>query len=140
MHGVNNEDLREPAYTVAVDETRVQIPGPIALLQAKLANVADIAQAGRQDGRHVLILIRLIPAYLADLEKAVLAGRMDERKFLKLLERLLAIVTGKKAAKVLLDLQLDARALFTDLGDKQLSRLRSFLERRLPRQLPPSSK
>ena len=135
VHGVTNEDLREPVYTVAVGETRVQVPGPIALLQAKLANVADISQVGRQDARHVVILFRLVPAYLADLQKAVIEGRMEERKFLEFLERLLAIVSAKKCTKILTDLQLDARVLFTELGDKRLSKLNSFLRKRLPRRL-----
>lgn len=135
VHGVDNEDLRQPVYTVAVGETRVQVPGPIALLQAKLANVTDIAQAGRQDGRHVVILCRLVPAYLADLQKTVIEGRMEERKLLEFLERLLAIVSGRKSTKILTDLQLDARALFADLGDKRLSKLHSFLTKRLPRKM-----
>jgi len=140
VHGVKNEDLREPVYTIAVGETRVQVPGPIALLQAKLANVADIAQTGRQDARHVVILVRLMPAYLADLQKTAIEGGMEERKLLEFLERLLAIVTKKKAAKIFNDLQLEARVLFTGLGDKRLSKLNSFLRKRLPRKLPSSSK
>ena len=62
VHGVPNEELREPAYTVALGKTQVQVPSPIALLQAKIANVADLAQTGRQDARHVLIpdVLRLI--------------------------------------------------------------------------------
>lgn len=56
VHGVTNEELREPVYTMAVGKTHVQVPGPIALLQAKIANVADLTQTGRQDRRHVLIL------------------------------------------------------------------------------------
>jgi hypothetical protein len=35
------------------------VPGPIALLQAKIANVIDLKQAGRQDGRHGAILAHL---------------------------------------------------------------------------------
>jgi CRISPR/Cas system-associated endoribonuclease Cas2 len=133
VHGIDNEDLRAPVYTVAVGETRVQVPGPIALLQAKLANVADFAQAGRQDGRHVAILFRLLPAYLDDLQKTVIEGRMEEGKFLEFLERLLAIVSEKKSAKIITDMQLDSRVLFAELGDKRLSKLNSFLRKRLPR-------
>lgn len=139
VHGVKNENLREPAYTFAVGETRVQVPGPTALLQAKLANVADIAQAGRQDARHVVILVRLIPAYLADLQTAAIEGRMEERKLLESLERLLAIVTEKKNAKILGDLQLVARDLFAGLGHRQLEKINSFLGKRLSRNLPSSS-
>jgi len=140
VHGVTNEELLEPAYRVAVGDALVRVPGPIALVQAKIANVTDLAQTGRQDARHVLILARLMPAYLDDVQRSVTAGRVDERKFLEYLERLLAIVTGAKGRKALGDLRLDPRGLFTGLGDRRLPKLQAFLEKRLPRKLPPAAK
>jgi hypothetical protein len=133
VHGVSNEELREPVYTVALGETHVQVPSPIALMQAKIANVADIAQTGRQDARHVVILAHVLPAYLEDLQKAVLEGRMDERKLIEFLERLLAIITTEKARKVFKDLHLDARALFVGLGHEKLPKIKGFIDERLPR-------
>ncbi len=135
VHGVSNQELREPVYTVALGETYVQVPSPIALLQAKIANVADIAQTGRQDARHVVILAHVLPAYLEDLQKAVIEGRMAERKLIEFLERLLAVITADKARTVFKDLQLDARALFGGLGHEKLPKLRGFIDKRLPRQL-----
>lgn len=140
VHGVTNEELLEPAYTVAVGGAFVRVPGPIALLQAKIANFAELTQAGRQDGRHVLILARLMPAYLGDVQRSVIADRIEERKFLEYLERLLAIVTGERAQKVWGELRLDPRPLFAGLGDKRLPKLQSFLEKRLPRKLRSSTK
>lgn len=140
VHGVTNEELLEPAYTVAVGGALVRVPGPIALLQAKIANVADLAQTGRQDARHVVILARLMPAYLEDVQKSVTAGRVEERKFIEYLERLLAIVTSATGRNVLAELRVDPGALFTGLGDSRLPKLQSFLEKRLPRKLPPSAK
>jgi hypothetical protein len=133
VHGVSNEELRDPVYTMALGKTHVRVPSPIALLQAKIANVADIAQTGRQDARHVAILAQVIPAYLEDLQKAVVEGRTEERKLIEFLERLLAVATAAKARKVLKELQLDARAFFGGLGHVKLSKLRGFLEKRLPR-------
>ena len=135
VHGVSNAELRDPVYTLAVGETLVQVPSPIALLQAKIANVADITQTGRQDARHVAILAQVLPAYLEDLHKAVVEGRTQERKLIEFLERLLAVVTTKKARMVFKGLQLDARALFAELGQERLPKLRAFLEKRLPRVL-----
>ena len=89
VHGVSNEELREPVYTVALGDVQVQVPSPIAILPAKIANVADLAQSGRQDARHMLILARLLPAYLRDLQRAALAGEMPERRLIDYLERLL---------------------------------------------------
>jgi hypothetical protein len=133
VHGVSNEELREPVYTVAVGEIRVQVPGPIALLQAKIANVADIAQTGRQDARHVVLLARLLPAYLEDLQRAAVDGRLAERKAIEFLERLLAVVTTAKGRKVFGQLQLDARSLFAGLGHEKLPKLQAFLDKRVPR-------
>jgi hypothetical protein len=135
VHGVSNEELREPVYTLAVGDTHVQVPGPIALLQAKLANVADISQTGRQDARHVAILAQVLPAYLEDLQKAAIEGRMEERKLIEFLERLLAVVTAKKTRKTFKELKLDARTLFSGLSHEQMPKLRAFVEERLPRKL-----
>ena len=135
VHGVSNEELREPVYTLALGEVQVRVPGPIALLQAKIANVADLAQSGRQDARHVLILAQLLPAYLRDLQRAAGAGGLPERQLIGYLERLLGVVTAAKARQVLRSLQVDPAGWFSGLGDPKLPRLAAFLEKRLPRAL-----
>jgi hypothetical protein len=134
VHGVSNEELCDPVYTVALGETLVRLPGPIALLQAKIANVADLPQNGRQDARHVAILVRLLAAYLEELQTAAVDGRLEERKLIGFLEQLLSIVTTPKASVVLKQLQLAPRALFTTLGHKKLPKLQAFIGKRLPRQ------
>jgi hypothetical protein len=135
VHGVSNEELRVPAYTVALGDVQVQVPSPITLLQAKIANVADIAQSGRQDARHVLILAQLLPAYLQDLQRMAVAGGMPERQLIDYLERLLGVVTTVKGRKVLAGLKIDSEGLFSGLGDQKLPKLAAFLQRRLPRVL-----
>ncbi len=133
VHGVSNEELREPVYTVALGDVKVQVPSPIALLQAKIANVADLAQSGRQDARHVLILAQLLPAYLRDLQQAAVAGGLPERQLIDYLERLLGVITTAKAKKVLERLKIDSAALFAGLGDQTLPKLAAFLQKRRPR-------
>ncbi len=135
VHGVSNEQLREPAYTVALGEVQVQVPGPMALLQAKIATVADIAQAGRRDARHVLILAQLLPAYLRDLQRTAIAGGMTERQFIDTLERSLGVVASAKARKVLIGLRVEPASWFAGLGNEELPKLARFLARRLPRVL-----
>jgi hypothetical protein len=135
VHGVSNEELRAPLYTMALGETRVRVPGPIALLKAKIANVAEIAQTGRQDARHVVILDRLMPAYLLELQAAAAEGRMDERKLIELLERLLSEITTTPATRVLTQLRLDSKPFFEGLGHEKLPKLDAFLTKRLPRAL-----
>jgi hypothetical protein len=135
VHGVSNEELREPVYTVALGDVQVQVPSPIAILPAKIANVADLPQSGRQDARHMLILARLLPAYLRDLQRAALAGEMPERRLIDYLERLLGVVTLAKAKKVLKSLKIDPAGFFAGLGDQRLPKQAAFLEKRLPRAL-----
>jgi hypothetical protein len=138
VHGVSDKELREPSYTLAIGDgqIQVQVPGPIALLQAKIANVADLKQTGRQDARHVLILARLMPGYLEDLQTAAAEGRMEEIKLIVLMVRLLAVVTDKKARKIFGQLQLLPRALFAKINAGKLPKLRAFFEKRLSRALP----
>ena len=135
VHGVSNEELRAPLYTMALGETRVRVPGPIALLKAKIANVAGIAQTGRQDARHVVILARLMPAYWLELQAAAAEGRMDERRLIELLERLLSEITTTPATRVLTQLRLDSKQFFEGLGHEKLTKLDAFLTKRLPRAL-----
>jgi hypothetical protein len=135
VHGISNEELRELVYTVALGDVQVQVPSPIALLQAKIANVADFAQSGRQDARHVVILAQLLPAYLLDLQRAAVAGGMPERQLIDYLGRLLEVVTTAKAKKVLKTLKIDPAGVFAGLGDQKLPKLSAFLEKRLPRAL-----
>jgi hypothetical protein len=133
VRGPTNDQLKDPLYTMMLGETAVRVPGPIALLQAKLANLAEINQSGRQDGRHVLILSRLMPAYLEDLRAAATAGRMEERRLLGLLERLLAVITTRKATKGFAALQSDPFGMFSELKPGRLPKLAGFLRERLAR-------
>lgn len=133
VRGPTNEELSSPVYTMMLGSTTVRVPGPIALLQAKIANLAEIAQSGRQDGRHVLILSRVMPAYLEDLRAATAAGRMEERKLIGFLERLLAVVSTKAAVRAFDALKVDPLAMFGELQAGNLSKVAAFLRERLPR-------
>jgi hypothetical protein len=137
VKGATNEDLRQPAYEFALGENqaRVQAPGPIALLKAKVANLAEINQSGRQDGRHIVILARIMPAYLEDLRVLVEKGALGERKLIEFLEQLLAVVTSLHGRKACADLQLNPRVLFAELTPHGLPKLQAFLEKRLLRVL-----
>lgn len=133
VHGVTKDELLTPSYTMAIGTAQVKLPSPIALLQAKLANVADISQNGRQDARHVLILMQLMPAYLQDIRAAVLAGRLEERKFIVILERLLSVVSPVRSKKILRQLNRSVSDLFTGIGHERLAKVQSFIDERISR-------
>jgi hypothetical protein len=105
------------------------------LLKAKLANVVELKQEGRQDTKHVHVLERIIPAYLEDLGKAAAGGRLDERKLIEFLEKLLAVLTKTPNRLTLSQLGVNSRALFDTLDDQGLPKVQAFLEKRLPRSL-----
>jgi len=134
-HGASNEEFQQPAYTFAIGDTRVRVPGPIALLQAKTANVADIPQTGRQDIRHVRILARLMPGYLADLQTAVHNGKIPERQLIVMLEQLLGVLGKEKTQHILAKLEISRHELFESLDGSQLHKVNAFLTKRLPRLL-----
>lgn len=137
VHGATNEELREPAYLFALGENqaRVLVPGPLALFRAKVANLADLKQTGRQDGRHVLILARALPAYLEDLRVAAREGRLPERKFVDFLEQLLTVLISPNGSKACADLKLAPTQFFAELVADGLPKVQSFLTKRLPRAL-----
>ncbi len=137
VYGVTNEELRESVFEMALGAkpVRVLVPGPISLLKAKIANAADLPQAGRQDARHVAILLELMPAFLADLAASIPRGRMSERDFINRLESLLAVITTAKARRVLAALAIPPARIFGELDGTSLPKLESFLRKRLPRLL-----
>jgi hypothetical protein len=138
LHGITNEKLCHPDYTIGIGEGGifVHVPGPISLLQAKIANAADLVQTGRQDNRHVRILAKLMPAYLTDIHASVTDGRIKERDMLSLLEHLLSTVSSQKARRVLNDLGICARTMFSEIKVMPSSKLHSFMTKRLVRILP----
>ena len=133
VHGATNEELREPAYLFALGEKAVQVqaPGPMALLRAKIANLADINQTGRQDARHVLILMQVLPHYLADLQTTAREGTMTERKLIDFLELLLATLTTRKGRQVCTDLLIDPVGIFKGLSGEGMPQVEAFLTKRL---------
>lgn len=137
VKGASNEELRQPAYRFSIGQpsTIVQAPGPVILLQAKLANLSDLDQRDRQDGRHVLILNRLMPSYLATLRDSAAGGRLDERKLIDFLEQSLKVILSAHGREACTELAIEPRSFFAGLDPAGLPRLRSFLEKRLPHAL-----
>jgi len=135
VHGVKNEELQTPSYSMTIGDstTTVQVPGPVVLLKAKIANTADISQTGRQDKRHVQILMRLLPAYLTDVYSSVKKFTIKDRDFLNLLEKLIKIMTSDKGKKVLSKLNIDPITVFNELTPEAGTKIHSFITKRLPK-------
>lgn len=135
VNGVSEDELLKDSVIMAVgpEQVPVRVPSPINLLKAKLANLASINQKGRQDGRHVLILCRIIPAYLKQLIESVNAHVRTERDVVNILGLLLQIVTDSKNSQILDAIQLRAESLFSDLPTKGFPKIASFKKHQLQR-------
>lgn len=135
VHGVSNQELQEPEYLfeIGTEGTRVRVPGPVALLKAKVANVADLKQEGRQDESHVRILARIRPGYWQDLIGAVEKGEINERVLISHLEGVFEIVQSKVGKKVFSLLQIPRQELFSGLEKSGLPKVKRFQQNRLPR-------
>lgn len=138
VYGIKNEILLDQTYTISVGEkdVSVQVPNPIALLQAKIANVADLSQVGRQDRHHIKILTKLMPAYFTDIYSTVVSGKIKEREMLKMLEYLITVITSTNGYNVLDELNIPARSLFPNLAQNTHEKLHLFMIKRLARIFP----
>ena len=142
VHGVSEADLRNPAYLFEIGEsnTHVLVPGPIALLRAKIANAHDLNQTGRQDFKHVRILARVLPRYLqqlADTAAVDTTGQLTERTVIDTCETLLTLLRHPKSKQVFANIGLSRSEIFDGLVPApSFSKLARFAQTRLPRALP----
>lgn len=134
-HGVDEEELREPTYSFVIGKNRIPVlvPGPVALFKAKVANLADLSQEGRQDGKHVQILARILPDYWKDMVAAVDSGKVEERKLMKHLEATLTVATSAKGKTVLKKLSIETKSLFEGIGSTKLTKVQGFITKRMIR-------
>jgi len=135
VNGVSEGALMKDSVLMGVGPKRVpvRVPSPVYLLKAKLANLASINQKGRQDGRHALILFRVIPLYLAQLIESVKEGHRTEREVVNILGALLAIVTPSPNLEILNALKVDAASLFRGLPSRGFPKIALFKKHQLTR-------
>ena len=135
VHGIKEDELREPSYTFTVGtaKTPICVPGPVALFKAKVANLTDLSQAGRQDTKHVQILARILPDYWKDIGNAVRSEQLTERTFIQYLESVFEVASCPKGKTVLQKLSIPLRSLFLNLEKEALPKVESFIEKRLNR-------
>lgn len=143
VHGISEAELRNPAYLFELGESKTQVlvPGPIALLRAKVANAHDLDQTGRQDSRHVQILARVLPKYLQQLVDTAASktpGALTDRTIVDYAESLLKLLCEPKTKKVFGKLGIPRTALVLGLvAPPSVPKFGQFLKIRLPKTLPP---
>ena len=69
------------------------------ILKAKIENCVGIGQAGRNDVKHVRMMILCVRAFMMEFLGFVSAGEMSERGLVNVLEETVEIVNGAQAVK-----------------------------------------
>lgn len=101
LHTVLGLDSKDLARTMDLQAGAVlgRVPMPQLMLKAKIANAALIQQEGRQDEKHVRMMMICVVAFIGELLENFRAGALDERPVVNLLEEIREIVTSPNAEK-----------------------------------------
>ncbi|MFC7339519.1 hypothetical protein ACFQY0_20170 [Haloferula chungangensis] len=75
----------------------------LTLFQAKVANLATLDQTGRNDRKHVSILLLVVREYLAELIRAAESGELEPRGAIIPLEHALKVVNSPNGMKCATD-------------------------------------
>lgn len=106
LHMVKGLDEKDLARTMELrmGSLVARVLLPHLILKAKIENSRSIQQEGRNDVKHVRMMILCVRAFIAEFAEFVAQGRLGERALVNLLEECLEITTNSGA--------LDAKALW----------------------------
>ncbi len=131
--GLRPNELKKGTLVVEFSGIRLRVLNPIACLKAKLHNVGTIDQRGRQDEKHVRILIPCARAFLRHLvAEAHRSGNC--RPALNALQQLLLWTSDHETIKVARahGVVLLQTVPLADLKKSDLPKLVNFVAKRLP--------
>lgn len=99
LHTVKGLDFKELARTVDLqaDEVFGRVLMPHLVLKAKIENAVTIDQSGRNDVKHVGMMILVVRAFIADLAGQVAKGEFSGRTLVNFLGETWEIVVGAQA-------------------------------------------
>ena len=101
LHTVLGLDAQDLARTIDLQAGAIlgRVPMPQLILKAKIANAALIKQEGRQDEKHVRMMILCVAAFNRELLENHRLGALGDRPVVNLLEEIREIVTSPNAEK-----------------------------------------
>jgi hypothetical protein len=127
IRGLTEREVQQNQVSLEVDGRTYRTLSPPLLLKAKLANLAGMESAGRQDLRHVQILILCIAGYIARAHKELESGRMSDKAFLKLLKAIQQVLCSETASRAASRHDLDFSSCFPKrLLTSPFERVRNF--------------
>jgi len=104
LHTVKGLDAKDLAMTmeIHIEDVVARVLMPHVVLKAKIENAGGIPQEGRNDVKHVRMMILCVRAFIVELAGHVRDGGASERALVNLLEETREIVgsrSAKRAAK-----------------------------------------
>jgi hypothetical protein len=136
LHAVKGLDAKDLERTmeVAVGQVVARVLMPHLVLKAKIENSESIPQEGRNDVKHVHMMILCVRAFIREFAGYVGEGRASDRALINVLEETLAISTSGQAIKASDVWGFDFMALWPvdglkSLGEGKVSR---WLQHRFP--------
>lgn len=140
LHTVLGLDSKDLTRTVNLEIEGVtgRIPLPHLILKAKLANSALIDQKGRQDVKHVKMMLLCVRAFVLELLGNFQSGLLGERAVVNFLGELWEIIGSAEAAKAAQLWNLDLSAVWPlevlmTIEDGKIAR---WIEHRFPGSRP----
>jgi hypothetical protein len=98
VNGLSRDDLSR-TMELRVSETVARVLLPHVILKAKLENTLTIDQSGRNDVKHVRMMILCVNAFVRQLVGNVIEGRLTERALVNLLNEVHDLVTSEHALR-----------------------------------------
>ena len=134
VRGVTNREIDDNAVEFVRGEVRIFVADPITMLKAKLHNLVELDQRGRNDRNHVDILRLCVPLFLERQLAAADETDAAARQCLRSIQRILGLSRSPIARQVV---QFEWQALVPvgRLADTRNARLAKFREQQLERWL-----
>lgn len=131
--GLSPADLRRTVDLRAGDVV-ARVPLVQLVLKAKIANAALIGQEGRQDVKHVRMLVPCVRAFMKELMQDLGADGVTERMLINFLEETRLIVGSDHAKKVEKLWEVDLTQVWpvAELNASNAPKLKRWLQHRFP--------
>jgi hypothetical protein len=101
LHMVNGLNAKDLARTMElrIEGMAARVLLPHLILKAKIRNSVSIQQEGRNDVKHVRMMVHCLHAFLEEFANHVNEGRLSERSLVNMLGETLEIITTGDALK-----------------------------------------
>ncbi len=138
VYGLRRQELAGAAVTLKIDASGVshtiRVLPAIPLLQAKIANLANLDQTNRNDFKHVNLMRLVVRESLSEFVGAAEAGDLNSRAAIIPLEMVLKIIRSAAAQKCTTSHGIDFSGIWPRelLASAKDPRLQNFAKHRLP--------